>query len=61
LTAGISLSNSVVIDRTGEAFNATDMPISGPLHAINLQSINANHFEGIEKIFAILEIQGLAT
>jgi hypothetical protein len=37
-----------------------DMPISGPVHAINFQSIKPEWFERPENFFAILSWQGFS-
>ncbi|MFC0397997.1 hypothetical protein [Paraburkholderia rhizosphaerae] len=46
--------------RAGPLHNATDMPISGAVHAINCRSIKAKKFERPEKFFATLAGWGFA-
>jgi hypothetical protein len=41
-----------MIRRTDALYNATGMPISGAVHAINCQSIRAGMFERPENFFA---------
>ncbi|MDQ7976899.1 hypothetical protein QYH69_06535 [Paraburkholderia sp. SARCC-3016] len=45
---------------TGALDNATDMPISGAVHAINCRSISAETFESPENFFATLAGWGFA-